>query len=206
MPIHDGVVYAIRARTHAPVTNAQITRAPPHRMSQLPRRTARVTGDLPRLDHPAGSPDAVFDVRPLVQVAEDDNAAPEVIVDRLDSSRDVVGLDIGASRDQTRIPSDPATVDRIPGQADGPQSPNSPTNPYTLRIEPPARCAARPRVLRSARRSGCSSLLAWRTAEELTRGLVTKSRRASRCCWLGSRCGRRPVSRCSVSHVRHRHG
>jgi transposase len=37
-------------------------------------------------------------------------------------------------------------------------------------------------------------------------GVVTNGRLASRCCWLGSRCGRRPGSRCSVSRVRHRHG
>jgi hypothetical protein len=46
--IRDGVVYAIRARTHAPINSAQIARSLPHRMSQLPRRTARGTGDLGR--------------------------------------------------------------------------------------------------------------------------------------------------------------
>jgi hypothetical protein len=44
LPIRDGVVYAIRARTHAPINNAQIARSPPHRMSQVPRRTARGPG------------------------------------------------------------------------------------------------------------------------------------------------------------------
>jgi hypothetical protein len=48
---------------------------------------------------------------------------------------------------------------------------------------------------------------AWRTCDEpIPKRVVTNGRRASRCCWLGLRCGRRPVSRCSASHVRHRHG
>ena len=44
LPIRDGLVYAVRTRTHALVNNAQIARSPPHRMSQLPRRTPRGTG------------------------------------------------------------------------------------------------------------------------------------------------------------------
>ena len=75
-----------------------------------------------------------------------------------------------------------------------------------------ARLTGRPRgaeIGPAVRRSGCFSLslLAWRTGEErIHERVVTIARGASRCCWLGRRCGRRPVSRCSVSHVRHRHG
>jgi hypothetical protein len=38
MPIRDGFVSAIRARTHAQIHNAEIARSPSPRMSQLGRK------------------------------------------------------------------------------------------------------------------------------------------------------------------------